>query len=73
MKKEYDIYKKFGRDTLVWFESAQTLHGALARIQQLAKHLPGTYMVRNQRTGKRHRFEAVLSSQLSEVDSSRPK
>jgi len=56
MTPQYDIFKVFGRDNRAWFDSAQTLDSALARIGQFAKYLPGTYIVKDRTTSEERSF-----------------
>jgi hypothetical protein len=57
-KPQFDIYKVFGKQNRAWIESADTLPAALARIQQLSKHLPGHYLVKNTTTNEEHPIKA---------------
>lgn len=60
MNEPFDIYKMFGRKNYVYCESAQTIDAALARIEKLAKHLPGTYLVNDRATGEELSIKANI-------------
>lgn len=47
----FDIFRTQAQGVL-WLESAATLEGAKARVQELAVHGPGEYLLLNQITGK---------------------
>jgi hypothetical protein len=59
----YDIFKVFGNDNRAWFDSVQTFDAALARIEQFAKYLPGTYIVKNRTTSEERSFKVGRATQ----------
>jgi hypothetical protein len=48
----YDILKKDVLGNPIWVEAVQDLRKATARIEELALHSPGEYLVFNQQTSQ---------------------
>ena len=48
----FDIFKIFGTGNHAWLASAPSLDAAVGKIQDFARYLPGTYIVKNQTTGE---------------------
>jgi len=49
----FDIFRTEIDDSVCWLESAATLEEAQARVQELARHSPGEYVVLNYKTGNK--------------------
>jgi hypothetical protein len=61
MRRQFDIYKVFGKQNRAWIESAETLPAALARIAQLTKYLPGEYLVKNTVTNEERTIKPAVN------------
>jgi hypothetical protein len=51
MTAPFDIFQAETSGDVLWLESAVTLEEAHARVQELAAHSPGEYLLLNQKTG----------------------
>jgi hypothetical protein len=49
----FDIFQAETDGCVLWLESAATLEQAKARVQELAVHAPGEYLLLNQETGSK--------------------
>ena len=47
----FDIFQAETEGSVRWFEAAENLEGAKARVQELALRSPGEYIILNQKTG----------------------
>jgi hypothetical protein len=56
----FDIFVFFGKNNRAWVASAESVEAAHKRVQELCKHLPGKYLIKNSATGEEVALKAGL-------------